>query len=86
MFGLVCPFLERENRQGRVGDYRFGDTRHTVSSGAALKQLGWQPQTSLDQTIGEYIEWVKEQPNLKDFYGEIEGKMRAANIIRRSNS
>ena len=68
------------------GDYRFGDTRHTVSSGEALQQLGWRPETSLEQTIGEYIEWVKEQPNLKDFYGEIDGKMRAANIIRRSNS
>ena len=61
-------------------------TRHTVSSGKALQQLGWRPETSLEQTIGEYIEWVKEQPNLKDFYGEIEGKMRTANIIRRSNS
>lgn len=83
---LVARIANRDVEPLISGDYRFGDTRHTVSSGAALKQLGWQPQTSLDQTIGEYIEWVEEQSNLRDFYAEIEKKMRAANIIRRANS
>jgi dTDP-L-rhamnose 4-epimerase len=68
------------------GDYRFGDTRHTVSSGEALGQLGWRPETSLEQTIAEYVEWVKDQSNLRDFYAETEKKMRAANIIRRASS
>ena len=68
------------------GDYRFGDTRHTVSSGEALQSLGWRPETPLELVIGEYIEWVKEQPNLRDFYAETEQKMRAANIIRRAQS
>ena len=68
------------------GDYRFGDTRHTVSSGEALQSLGWRPETPLEQVIAEYIEWVKEQPNLRDFYAETEQKMRAANIIRRAQS
>ncbi len=68
------------------GEYRFGDTRHTVSSGAALQALGWQPEISLEQTIGEYIEWIKEQPNLADFYAAAQANMRAANVLRRASA
>ena len=68
------------------GEYRFGDTRHTVSSGAALQALGWQPEVSLEQTVGEYIEWIKGQPNLADFYAAAQANMRAANILRRASA
>ncbi len=83
---LVARISGRDIEPVVSGDYRFGDTRHTVSSGESLQALGWKPETSLEETIGTYIEWVKEQPNLRDFYAETEAKMRAANIIRRANS
>ena len=66
-----------------MGDYRFGDTRHTVSSFRQLAQLGWNPQVDLETIIREYVEWVREQPDLEDFYARTEPVMRAANIIRR---
>ncbi len=66
-------------------DYRFGDTRHTVSSWEQLGELGWQPEVGLDRIIGEYVEWVRLQPNLEDFYARTEPVMRAANIIRRAD-
>ncbi len=68
------------------GEYRFGDTRHTVSSGEALQALGWQPEVPLEQTVGEYIEWIKRQPNLADFYATAQANMRAANVLRRANA
>jgi len=64
------------------GDYRFGDTRHTVSSRNALTELGWQPETPLETVVSDYVEWVRQQPNVNDFYSETEKKMRAADIIR----
>ena len=67
-----------------TGDYRFGDTRHTVSSWEALGQLGWRPEVKLETIIERYINWVKEQPNLEDFYARTEPQMRAANVIRKA--
>lgn len=64
------------------GAYRFGDTRHTVSSWAALGTLGWEPRIPLEQTIAQYVDWVRQQPDLEDFYAESERRMRAANVIR----
>jgi dTDP-L-rhamnose 4-epimerase len=68
------------------GDFRFGDTRHTVSSWEMLGALGWCPEVSLENVIAKYAEWVRQQPDLGDFYAETEEKMRAANIIRRAQS
>ncbi len=68
------------------GDYRFGDTRHTFSSSAALGRLGWKPRLPLETIISSYIEWARDQPNLGDFYGDSERKMRQANVIRRTQS
>ena len=53
---------------------------------AYLRLIVWRPETPLEQVIAEYIEWVKAQPHLRDFYAETEQKMRAANIIRRAQS
>ena len=69
-----------------TGDYRFGDTRHTVSSWEALSELGWRPEIPLETIIAEYIEWVRVQPDREDFYARIEQVMRAANVIRKADT
>ena len=66
------------------GAYRFGDTRHTVSSWDALGQLGWRPSVPLAETIAQYAAWVREQPDVEDFYAESERRMRAANVLRQA--
>jgi dTDP-L-rhamnose 4-epimerase len=68
------------------GEYRFGDTRHTVSSGEALGALGWRPEVPLEQVVAEYVEWVRAQPDLADFYARSASRMREADILRRSRA
>jgi len=81
---LVARATGKEIEPLISGDYRFGDTRHTVSSWAALGELGWRPETALEDVIDEYVAWVRQQPGLADFYEESEKKMRTAGIIRRA--
>jgi dTDP-L-rhamnose 4-epimerase len=69
-----------------TGDYRFGDTRHTVSSWAALGELGWRPQVPLETIVAEYVDWVRSQPEAEDVYARTEEQMRAARIIRRAGA
>ena len=64
------------------GDYRFGDTRHTTSSARALSELGWSPQVPLETFLGEYVEWVRCQDDLEDFYSCSESQMRSAGVLR----
>ncbi len=83
---LVAHIAGKDIAPQVSGDYRFGDTRHTVSSWQALGELGWKPTTPLADIIGQYIEWVQQQSNTRDFYAESERKMRAANVIRTAES
>ncbi|MBT3345111.1 MAG: NAD(P)-dependent oxidoreductase [Gemmatimonadetes bacterium] len=65
------------------GEYRFGDTRHTVSTAAALERLGWQAQIPLQIIYRDYVDWVRRQPDLADFYARSQEKMRQAGVLRR---
>ena len=81
---LVASITGRKIEPQISGDFRFGDTRHTISSWEALGELGWSPETPLETTIAEYVDWVKKQPEIEDFYAATEKKMRAADIIRKA--
>ena len=64
------------------GLFRFGDTRHTVSSSEKLRALGWEQTVPLERFVEEYVEWVKEQPDAEEYYIEAERRMRERNIVR----
>ncbi len=59
--------------------------RHTTSSGEALGELGWRPEVSLEDLLSRYVEWVRQQPDLADFYAHSQAQMREAGILRRTH-
>lgn len=66
------------------GYYRYGDTRHTVSSSEKIMKLGWKQEHSLEDIFKDYIAWVKEQPDVKDRYEEVERKMQEQDVLRKT--
>ena len=66
------------------GEYRFGDTRHTVSCWDAIGALGWRPERTMEDFLAQYVDWVRQQPNLDDFYARSQKAMRSAGVIRRA--
>ncbi len=63
-------------------EYRFGDTRHTISSWQAIGKLGWSPQESIESIIKEYVEWITLQPEIKDLSTSAQKHMRDMNVLR----
>ena len=66
------------------GYYRYGDTRHTVSSSEKLKQLGWKNEYTLEDVFRDYTKWVYEQPDIKDRYEEVEAVMKKQSVLRQT--
>ncbi len=64
------------------GDFRVGDTRHTVSDISRMQALGWQPTISIDETIEEYVGWIKEQSHTAEFLEEAERTMKELGVVR----
>ena len=65
------------------GEFRLGDTRHTVSDISKLRALGWEPIISVEQSVEEYIAWIREQEDTKEYLEEAERVMRKQNVIQR---
>lgn len=65
------------------GEFRLGDTRHTVSDISKLRALGWEPTIPVEQNVEEYFAWIREQQGTKAYLEEAERVMREQNVIQR---
>jgi len=64
------------------GQFRVGDTRHTVSDITALSALGWSADIPLDQTIERYIDWIRPFQDTRVYLDAAEAAMRSGNVVR----
>ncbi len=64
------------------GEFRFGDTRHSISDISKLKALGWEPKISIEQIAQGYVEWASTQPKVIDHYAEAEKTMKELGMLR----
>jgi dTDP-L-rhamnose 4-epimerase len=66
------------------GEFRLGDTRHTISDVSRLESLGWQPTTPVEQNVREYVQWMREQRTTDEFLREAERVMREQGVVRKA--
>jgi dTDP-L-rhamnose 4-epimerase len=73
------------NREPNIsGEYRVGDTRHSVSDISKLQRLGWQPTKTPRDSVRDYVEWIRRQKLDKDYAGEALAKMREMGALRKA--
>ena len=80
---LLTRIAGKQVQPESSGEYRFGDVRHIVSNVSKLRRLGWEPTKTLEENIRDYVEWVKGQPTVMDYYTEAEKVMRQQGVIQR---
>ncbi|HZE73093.1 MAG TPA: NAD-dependent epimerase/dehydratase family protein [Pyrinomonadaceae bacterium] len=64
------------------GEFRIGDTRHTISDNSKLNALGWQPITPVEQNVTEYLSWIKEQAGTREYLDEADRVMREQAVLQ----
>jgi dTDP-L-rhamnose 4-epimerase len=67
-----------------TGEYRVGDTRHSVSDIAKLQALGWKPTKTPHDSVREYISWIREQKLDKDYAAEALDTLRKMGALRKA--
>ena len=67
-----------------TGEYRVGDTRHSVSDISKLQALGWQPTKTPHDSVREYIAWARQQKLDKDYAGEALDTLRKMGALRKA--
>jgi dTDP-L-rhamnose 4-epimerase len=66
------------------GIFRLGDARHSVSSVAKLRALGWEPKRNLDTILQEFVGWVDSLGSLDRFDSNAHESLIKMNVLRMS--
>ncbi len=67
-----------------AGEFRLGDTRHTISDISRLRALGWAPTVPVEESVREYAAWIRSQAGSRDYLEEAERVMRDQGVVQRA--
>jgi dTDP-L-rhamnose 4-epimerase len=65
-----------------AGEFRLGDTRHTISDIAKMRGLGWEPTAPVEQNISEYVAWIRDQQGTMEYLEQAERVMREQGVVQ----
>ncbi len=80
---LLGEAFGREVRPVMAGAFRLGDIRHFRCDASRLNALGWKAATPLAATLRHYVEWLRQQGEVKDYFAEAEQQMKRLGVIRK---
>ncbi|MEZ4562356.1 MAG: NAD-dependent epimerase/dehydratase family protein [Thermomicrobiales bacterium] len=66
------------------GEFRPGEMRALISDGSRIGALGFQPQTPLEEGIGRYLAWVREQGAVGEYFGAAQRQLRRRRVVKQA--
>jgi dTDP-L-rhamnose 4-epimerase len=65
------------------GEFRPGEMRHLTSDTKLIRAAGYKPQVRLEEGIQRYIDWIKSQSDIRDYFTEAEQILKSKGIVHR---
>jgi dTDP-L-rhamnose 4-epimerase len=65
------------------GEFRPGEMRHLASGTDRIRAAGYEPQVELADGIGRYLEWIRSQADVKDYFSEAADILRKKGIVHK---
>ena len=78
MFSRHSGFAWR-NSAGR----RPGEMRHLISGTDTIRAAGYVPQIDLGEGLGRYLDWIRSQSDVRDYFSEAAEILRDKGIVHR---
>jgi dTDP-L-rhamnose 4-epimerase len=80
---IVSDALEIEIKPEARGEFRPGEMRHLTSDISRISAAGYQPAVSLRDGIKRYIDWIRTQSDIRDYFSDAEVILREKGIVHR---
>ena len=68
------------------GEFRPGEMRHLTSGTDRIRAAGYTPQIDLATGIGRYLDWIRAQSDVRDYFSEAASILRDKGIVHRVRS
>ncbi|HWP45101.1 MAG TPA: NAD-dependent epimerase/dehydratase family protein, partial [Blastocatellia bacterium] len=65
------------------GEFRPGEMRHLTSDTSRISSIGYRPQVELEAGIEKYLDWIRAQGDVRDYFSEAESILRTKGIVHR---
>lgn len=65
------------------GEFRPGEMRHLTSDTKLIRAAGYAPQVDLEEGIQRYIDWIRTQSDIRDYFSEAEQILKSKGIVHR---
>ncbi len=66
------------------GEFRPGEMRHLPSDTARIRAAGYKPHVDLSEGIGRYIDWIRTQSDVRDYFSEAADLLRSKGIVHQA--
>jgi dTDP-L-rhamnose 4-epimerase len=78
---MVSEALEVPIEPITRGEFRPGEMRHLTSDISRAALAGYAPEVELAEGIERYIEWIRDQGDVRDYFAEAEKILRTKSIV-----
>jgi len=65
------------------GEFRPGEMRHLTSAITIARSAGYKPTVDLNEGIARYIDWIRTQSDIRDYFSEASEILRNKGIVHR---
>ncbi|HEV2805886.1 MAG TPA: SDR family NAD(P)-dependent oxidoreductase [Chthoniobacterales bacterium] len=65
------------------GEFRPGEMRHLTSGTERIRAAGYAPQVDLATGIRRYLDWIRQQSDVRDYFSEAADILRSKGIVHR---
>jgi dTDP-L-rhamnose 4-epimerase len=83
---MISAVLKIDIEPVARGEFRPGEMRHLTSDTTKISSIGYKPQVELGNGIQRYIDWIKAQTDVRDYFSEAEKILKTKGIVHRVES
>jgi dTDP-L-rhamnose 4-epimerase len=65
------------------GEFRPGEMRHLTSDTTLARSAGYKPTVDLGEGISRYIDWIRKQSDIRDYFSEASEILKNKGIVHR---
>jgi dTDP-L-rhamnose 4-epimerase len=60
--------------------------RHLISGTDTIRAAGYAPQVDLAEGIDRYLDWIRSQSDVRDYFSEASETLRNKGIVHRAGT
>jgi dTDP-L-rhamnose 4-epimerase len=83
---MVAESLDVEIEPVARGEFRPGEMRHLTSDTSLARGAGYEPEVDLGDGIARYLEWIKDQGDVRDYFGAAQSILQEKRIVHRTTA